>query len=100
MDHRIGFAAAIALAASAGIAQAAAYEASPADYRQTVKLLQPGDTLLLAAGDYREGLTLHELSGAPGRPIVIAGPEQGGSATFVARAGRNTVSIVRFAAIC
>ena len=62
MDHLIRILAAIALAASAGIAQAAAYEATPADYRQSVKLLQPGDTLLLAAGDYPEGLTLHELS--------------------------------------
>ena len=35
-----------------------------------------------------------ELSGAPGRPIVIAGPEHGAPATFIARPGRNTVSIV------
>jgi len=93
MDHLIRILAAIAFAASAGVAQAAIYEATPADYRQSVKLLQPGDTLLLTAGDYLEGLTLHDVSGAPGLPIVIAGPGQGGSATFVARAGHNTISI-------
>ena len=84
---------AIAFAVFAGIAQSAVYEATPADYRQMVKLLQPGDTLQLAAGEYLDGLTLHELSGALGRPIVIAGPEQGGSATLVARPGHNTISI-------
>jgi hypothetical protein len=84
----------VALLTAGNPAQAAVYDASPADYRQLLGLLGPGDTLRLAAGEYREGLALHRLAGAPGRPIVITGPEHGGSATFVARPDHNTVSIV------
>jgi len=80
--------------ALANVGLATVYEASPNDYRQSIKRLRAGDTLLLAAGEYREGLAVHELSGAPRRPIVIAGPAQGAPAVFVAQAGRNTVSIV------
>ena len=61
---------------------------------QSLKRLRAGDTLLLAAGEYRDGLPVHGLSGAPGRPIIISGPERGPPATFVAQRGRNTVSIV------
>jgi hypothetical protein len=80
--------------AFAGSGMAAVYDAAPNDYRQSLKLLRAGDTLQLAAGEYREGLPVHELSGLPGHPIVISGPEQGAPATFIAQAGQNTVSIV------
>ena len=85
---------ALANVALANVALANVYDASPNDYRQSVKRLRAGDTLRLAAGEYREGLAVHGLSGASGRPIVIAGPAQGPPAVFVAQAGRNTVSIV------
>ena len=85
---------ALANVALANVALATEYDASPNDYRQSVKRLRAGDTLRLAAGEYREGLAVHELSGVSGRPIVIAGPAQGPPAVFVAQAGRNTVSIV------
>ncbi len=78
----------------ANVALATVYEASPNNYRQSIKRLRAGDTLLLAAGEYRGGLAVHALTGAPDRPIVISGPAQGVPATFVAQAGRNTVSIV------
>ena len=91
---RVGRLIAVVCLALANVGLARVYEASPNDYRQSIKRLRAGDTLLLAAGDYRDGLPVHELSGAPGRPIVIAGPAQGAPATFVAQAGRNTVSIV------
>ena len=90
---RIGVAA-LALLIAGNTARATVYEASPADYRESLALLRPGDTLRLAAGEYREGLALHRLSGAPGEPIVITGPESGAPATFVARPDHNTVSIV------
>jgi hypothetical protein len=80
--------------ALANLGLASVYEATPADYRQALTLLRAGDTLLLAAGEYREGLPVHQMSGAPGRPIVITGPAQGAPAIFVAQRGQNTVSIV------
>ncbi len=80
--------------ALAHVGLATVYEASPNDYRQSIKRLRAGDTLLLAPGEYQEGLQVHGLSGAADRPIVISGPAQGTPATFVAHAGRNTVSIV------
>jgi hypothetical protein len=70
------------------------YRAAADNYRDLITLLQPGDTLELSAGEYRDGLVVHNLSGAPGRPITISGPPRGPSATFVARPGHNTVSIV------
>ena len=49
----------------------------------------------MSPGEYRDGLPLHNLSGGPGRPITISGPDGGRTpATFIARPGRNTVSIV------
>ena len=85
---------AIAFLALGNVGAAAVYEASPDDYRPLLKRLRAGDTLVLAAGEYRDGLPAHRLSGAPGRPITISGPERGPAATFVARPGRNTVSII------
>jgi hypothetical protein len=69
------------------------YEASPDNYRRLIRLLGPGDTLALSAGEYREGLQAHNLSGISGRPIIISGPQRGPAATFIARRGHNTVSI-------
>ncbi|MFO1380907.1 MAG: hypothetical protein U1F63_11220 [Chitinivorax sp.] len=75
------------------LATAAAIGATPADYRDKLKLLQPGDELLLAPGTYTEGLPLHHLQGTAQQPIVIraAGNQP---ARLLASARRNTVSIV------
>jgi ABC-type lipoprotein export system ATPase subunit len=54
---------AIVCLALANVGLATVYEASPNDYRQSIKRLRAGDTLLLAAGEYREGLAVHGLSG-------------------------------------
>ena len=70
------------------------HRASPDTYRRAIGLLRPGDTLSLSPGEYREGLPVRNLSGEPGRPITISGPRRGAPATFIAREGRNTVSIV------
>ena len=78
-----------------GIASAATtYDATPDNYRDLVRQLRAGDTLLLAPGEYRGGLALHDLAGEPDRPITITGPADGPPATFVAHAEQNTVSIV------
>jgi hypothetical protein len=56
--------------------------------------LQPGDRLLLAPGDYRQGLPLHQLSGQAGRPIVIEAANPADPPRFIARPRANTVSLV------
>lgn len=68
--------------------------ATPADYDEQLRALQPGDTLVLAPGTYARGLRVHGLQGTPAAPIVIEGPARGAPATFVARRGANTVSLL------
>jgi hypothetical protein len=70
------------------------YHAGPATYLDTLKSLQPGDTLLLRPGIYENGLPVHRLNGTRDGPIVIAGADAGPAPTFLARPGHNTVSIV------
>jgi hypothetical protein len=78
----------------AGAAGAADYRAGPNDYRAYLNRLQAGDRLLLEPGDYRRGLPLHNLSGLPGKPIVIEASNPAEPPRFVARPGANTVSLV------
>lgn len=40
---------------------------------EAIKLAQPGDTIHLAPGRYRESATFHDKSGEPGRPITLDG---------------------------
>ena len=54
---------AVLLLVGTGGGQAATLPASPADYRDQLKRLKPGDELLLAPGRYREGLPLHRIAG-------------------------------------
>ncbi|MEO8302669.1 MAG: hypothetical protein ABI724_00980 [Betaproteobacteria bacterium] len=80
---------------ASGLANAATtLDATPANYRDLIPLLHAGDTLRLAAGEYRDGLALHDLAGAADRAITISGPAAGTPATFIARPLHNTVSIV------
>ena len=73
---------------------ASVFPATPANYRSFVKTLRAGDTLVLSAGEYREGLPLQNVAGERDQPITIVGPEHGPAAIFRARTGRNTISIV------
>jgi hypothetical protein len=75
-------------------AAARTIDATPADYADRVARLQPGDTLSLGPGEYRQGLRIHGLAGTAAAPIVIRGPANGARAVLVARPGANTVSIV------
>ena len=78
----------------AGTAAATDYRANAHDYRDYLHRLQPGDHLLLAPGDYLQGLPLRNLSGHAGQPIVIAAAEPHEPPHFLARPGANTVSLV------
>jgi hypothetical protein len=68
-------------------------KANPNTYRLQLKGLKPGQTLVLEAGDYTDGLPISQLNGEEERPIVIRGPAQGKRAVFVGRADNNTVNI-------
>ena len=78
----------------AGTAAATDYRANAHDYRDYLHRLQPGDHLLLAPGDYLQGLPLRNLSGHAGQPIVIEAAEPHEPPHFLARPGANTVSLV------
>lgn len=74
--------------------EAAIHVVGPEDYREVLARLEPGDTLALQPGEYREGLPVHGLVGTEEQPIHIAGPETGDPAIIHPRRGSNTVSIV------
>ncbi len=78
----------------AGTATATDYRANTHDYRDYLHRLQPGDHLLLAPGDYLQGLPLRNLSGHAGQPIVVEAAEPHEPPHFLARPGANTVSLV------
>jgi hypothetical protein len=78
----------------AGAAAATDYRAGPETYRDYLSRLLPGDRLLLAPGDYRQGLPLHGLAGTPQRPIVIEAAAPDLPPRFFARPRANTVSLV------
>ena len=69
------------------------FEGNPATYRALLSKLAPGDTLLLAPGEYPR-LRITELHGAPGRCITISGSADAARAVIVGEAGYRTVEIV------
>lgn len=77
-----------------GVAAPATLAAGVADYRNAVRRLTPGDTLLLEPGIYRNGLDDHRLMGRPDAPSVIRGVSGPVRSVFLVSSGRNTVSIV------
>jgi hypothetical protein len=81
---------ALALHFSAG---AAVHTAGPDDYLDYLKRLEPGDTLRLDDGIYHQRLLLRNLQGAPGREIIIEGPERG-EAVFIAQDDTITISLI------
>ena len=76
------------------LAAAATIHAGPHDYRQYLKQLQPGDTLILEGGVYQRGLPIHGLVGSAERPIIIRGGDDDLPPLFVGQRGHNTVSII------
>lgn len=69
-------------------------QANPQNYRQLLKTLQAGDSLLLVPGLYQNGLPVHQLLGRPGQIITIAAIDPQQPPLFQARRGHNTVSII------
>ncbi len=77
--------------------RATTYYGTPSDYTSYFSLLQPGDSLLLEAGDYYDRMNLDDIVGTESAPIVISGPASGASAILYGDACCNTVSIERCA---
>ena len=71
--------------------------AGPNEYREVVKTLRPGDTLVLEPGNYTRGLDVHGVSGTPAAPIAIVGARGTARSVFVASPERNTISIANAA---
>lgn len=78
--------------------------ADPSNYLARIAQLQPGDTLLLAAGNYGidaqgndtasvPGLPLFNINGTPAAPITIAGPASGPTAVLMGRSTHNTIRL-------
>ena len=67
--------------------------ADPSNYRSVIGGLVPGDTLVLAAGEYPR-LTIANLAGAPGRCITISGPAGDRPAVIFGQIGNKTVEII------
>jgi len=59
--------------AATGSAQRIVRVESIAQFRQAVRNARPGDTILLAPGEYEGGLYFENLHGQPGKPIVLSG---------------------------
>jgi hypothetical protein len=81
----------IALCAPAG---ATDYSADPQSYLLFLRGLQAGDSLLLVPGVYAGGLPVHRLTGTEDAPIRIRAANPAARPRFIARIGRNTVSVV------
>lgn len=73
---------------------AADIAAGPESYRDLLRGLTPGDTLVLDAGDYTKGLDIHGLIGTTEAPISIVGATGTVRSVLVARVGQPTISIV------
>lgn len=71
---------------------AAEIPANPSNYRALLSTLKPGDTLHLAAGQYRR-LSLNGINGVESGWITITGPASGPPAVIVGEEDHNTVEI-------
>jgi hypothetical protein len=67
--------------------------ADPSNYRRMIGGLVPGDTLVLAAGEYPR-LIIANLAGVPGRCITITGPAGDRPAVIFGEIGNRTVQII------
>lgn len=83
----------LVLLLAAGEAAAQTYQGNPDNYQTLLRQLRPGDTLVLAPGEYRRGLSLSKLCGQADRPIVIEGRPGAEPPVFPGRGGHNTFQL-------
>ena len=81
-------------ACASSISPATVYTVNPDNYLARLRILEPGATVRLMPGEYKNGLPVQYLRGTAEAPVMIHGPETGPRAVFLARSGHNTVSIV------
>jgi hypothetical protein len=81
-------------ACASSISAATVYTVNPDNYLARLRILEPGATVRLVPGEYRNGLPVQYLRGTAEAPVTILGPETGPRAIFLARPGHNTVSII------
>jgi hypothetical protein len=75
--------------------------ADPSNYLIKLAQLKPGDTLVLASGNYGvgtkagdpTGLPIFGINGTAGAPIVITGPETGARPVLMGRSTQNTIRL-------
>ncbi len=86
---------ALLLYCSAGVAQAATIQADQTNYKALLSTLKPGDTLVLAPGDYTGLLNIRDVNGTPDAWITIKGPDTGPKPRFLGdpRVCCNTIEI-------
>ncbi len=71
-------------------------KATPQNYQKRLNTLNPGDTLLLAAGQYRvppTGFLVADLHGTASHPITIKGPASGKKAILLGNAHSNVIRL-------
>lgn len=79
-------------------------QANPSNYLTLLPTLKPGDTLLLAPGNYGidangndtanvPGLPIFNLNGTAAAPITITGPDAGPKPVFYGRSTHNTIRL-------
>ncbi len=80
---------------SAVAAQAATIQADQTNYQSLISSLKPGDTLVLAPGDYTGLLNIRGVNGTPDAWITIKGPDSGPKPRFLGdpRVCCNTIEI-------
>lgn len=74
-------------------ARADTLDADPSNYKTVLGELAPGDTMVLAPGDYTQGFTISGVHGTENAWITIRGPASGAPARILGRACCNTVEI-------
>lgn len=93
-----------ALSPAPSLATGKVINADPSDYLTKLAQLGPGDTLLLAAGNYgvddqgndtghAPGLPILGLNGTASAPIVITGPQTGARPVLMGRSTHNTIRL-------
>jgi hypothetical protein len=86
----------LTLHAEGALAAGRTINANPSTYLGLISTLQPGDTLVLAAGNYAaNGLPVADLNGTSSEPITITGPVGPPRAVILGSSGQDTVRISR-----